>query len=301
MAVKSLAAHYTFDRRELFAEKVVLPFVDAYAAGETPSPCTACNRSVKLGELQDIARRLGAAWVATGHYARTERDAEGRAFLAEGADKRKDQSYFLYASPPELVAKFMFPLGESTKAEVRAEAVARNLPGATKGESQELCFVGAGDHAYAQFVEQRLDPSKRRPGRMINAEGQVVAEHAGVHHYTVGQRKGLGVALGTPVFVRAIDAETGDVHLGNAESLGSHIARVEDVHLAPGVSLPMRAKVRVRYRHEGAEAQLHFADDGTTVLAHFDAPVRSVAKGQTAVFYLGERVLGGGRIVEAMS
>lgn len=293
--------HFTFDRRELFAKEVVGPFVDAYAAGETPSPCTACNRSVKLGELTDIARRLGAQWIATGHYARVERDAEGRAFLAEGADKRKDQSYFLYASPAALVAQFLFPLGHSTKEEVRAEAVARALPGATKGESQELCFVGAGDHAYAQFVEQRLDPSKKRPGRMLNEQGEVVAAHAGVHHYTIGQRKGLGVALGTPVFVRAIDAETGDVHLGSAASLGSHRVRIEDVVLAPGVSLPMRAKVRVRYRHEGATAELHALDTPGAVEARFEAPVRSVARGQTAVFYLGERVLGGGRISEASS
>ena len=292
-------AHYTFDRRTLFAEKVVVPFVEAYAAGETPSPCTACNRSVKLGELQDIARRIGAKWIATGHYARTERDESGHVFLAEGADKRKDQSYFLYASPADLVAQFLFPLGQSNKAEVRAEALQRALPGATKGESQELCFVGAGDHAYAAFVEQRLDPSKKRPGRMLDASGTVVAEHTGVHHYTVGQRKGLGVALGTPVFVRAIDAATGDVHLGSAESLGSRVARITEVHLAPSVTLPMRVKVRVRYRHEGAWAVIHFAEDGSTVVATFESLVRSVTPGQTAVFYQGERVLGGGRIVEA--
>ena len=291
--------HFTFDRRELFAREVVGPFVDAYGLGETPSPCTTCNRSVKLGQLLDIARRLGATKIATGHYARVVQNENGQSFLSEGADKRKDQSYFLYASPPELVSQFVFPLGESTKAEVRDEALARALPGANKGESQELCFVGAGDHAYAKFVDARLDPSKKRPGRLLADNGQVVGEHTGVHNYTVGQRKGLGVALGKPVFVRAIDAATGDVHLADASELGSGEALVSEVHLAPGVALPMKARVRVRYRHEGANAELHEGDAPGTVHVRFDVPVRSVARGQTAVFYDGERVLGGGRIVGA--
>src|SRR5580692_6009202 len=144
--------HFTFDRRELFARTVVSPFVDAYVAGETPSPCTACNRGVKLAELFALADRLGAARVATGHYARVAHSAHGTPFLAAGADPSKDQSYFLYASPRAWLDRLVFPLGESTKQEVRREAIARSLPGATKGESQELCFVGAAPHAYTDFV-----------------------------------------------------------------------------------------------------------------------------------------------------
>src|SRR5215471_2581858 len=170
-------AHYAFDRRELFARAVVEPFVDAYLAGETPSPCTACNRGVKLAELFAIADRLGAEKVATGHYARVVRDADGTPWLAEGQDRTKDQSYFLYASPRAWLERLVFPLGESTKAEVRAEALARALPGATKGESQELCFVGTGKGAYAAFVESRADASRVRPGKIVDAEGRVVGAH----------------------------------------------------------------------------------------------------------------------------
>lgn len=288
--------HFTFDRRELFAETVVAPFVEAYLAGETPSPCTACNRSVKLRELVALADRLGAARVATGHYARLGETADGTPFLREGADRAKDQSYFLYATPRETLERLVFPLGESTKAEVRAEAVRRRIPGATKGESQELCFVGAGARAYADFVEQRA-AGRVRPGPIVDATGRVVGAHEGVHRFTVGQRKGLGIALGAPAFVTAIDAESGTVHVGTEAELASSVARVEDVTLAPGVSLPLEGRVRVRYRHEGAAARIEAAEGGAVIA--FAAPVRAVSRGQVAVFYDGDRVLGGGRITGA--
>ncbi|MFO0680375.1 MAG: tRNA 2-thiouridine(34) synthase MnmA, partial [Polyangiaceae bacterium] len=155
--------HYTFDRRDLFAKTVVEPFVEAYLDGTTPSPCTTCNRSVKLKELFAIADRLGARYVATGHYARVLHDADGRATLYAGKDADKDQSYFLYATAWDDLGRLVFPLGDSTKPEVRAEAVRRKIPGATKGESQELCFVGQGAHAYTRFVEERAD-GRVRPG-----------------------------------------------------------------------------------------------------------------------------------------
>lgn len=283
-------AHYTFDRRELFARTVVEPFVEAYLAGDTPSPCTACNRSVKLAELVELADRLGAERIATGHYARIGRTDRGEPFVREGADKSKDQSYFLYATPRAILERLVFPLGESTKSEVRAEAVRRKLPGATKGESQELCFVGAGAGAYTAFVEERAK-GRVRPGPIVDRDGRVVGAHEGVHRFTIGQRKGLGVALGRPAFVAAIDHDTATVRLGYEEDLVSTTARVDDVVLAPGVSLPIDARVRVRYRHDGAPATV--AADGSIA---FHAPVRAVSRGQTAVFYEGERVLGGGRI-----
>ena len=291
-------AHYTFDRRELFATSVVKPFVDAYLAGETPSPCTACNRGVKLAELFAIADRLGAPGVATGHYARIVRDARGAAHLAAGRDASKDQSYFLYASTPAQLERLVFPLGESTKQEVRAEAVARALPGATKGESQELCFVGAGAGAYAAFVEERAE-GRVRPGAIVDGEGRVVGAHAGVHRFTVGQRKGLGVALGKPAFVARIDADAATVHLGEGDALTSVAADLEDVVLAPSVALPLRARVRVRYRHEGATAEVLASATGARAV--FDLPVRAVSRGQVAVFYDGDRVLGGGRIARAIA
>jgi tRNA-uridine 2-sulfurtransferase len=289
--------HFTFDRRELFAKTVVAPFVEAYLAGETPSPCTACNRGVKIAELIALADRLGAAHVATGHYARLSRTPDGVPYLREGRDPSKDQSYFLYATPREQLERLVFPLGDSLKPEVRAEAVTRRIPGATKGESQELCFVGAGAGAYAAFVEQRA-PSRVRPGPIVDAEGRVVGAHEGIHRFTIGQRKGLGVALGKPAFVTSIDAETATVRLGEGEGLESIAAEVDDLVLAPGVSLPFDARVRVRYRHEGAKGRVELTagGDGTTATVRFARPVRAVSRGQVAVFYDGDRVLGGGRL-----
>jgi tRNA-specific 2-thiouridylase len=288
--------HFTFDRRELFARSVVEPFVEAYLAGDTPSPCTACNRGVKIAELAKLADRLGADKIATGHYARVGRTASGAPFVREGADPSKDQSYFLFATRPEELERLVFPLGESTKQEVRAEAVARGLPGATKGESQELCFVGAGAGAYAAFVEARAK-GRVRPGPIVDGEGRVLGAHDGVHRFTIGQRKGLGVALGRPAFVTSIDAHTATVRLGGEDDLLASRARVEDVVLAPEVSLPIDARVRVRYRHEGAAARVT-ARDARARAAEiaFAAPVRAVSRGQVAVFYDGDRVLGGGRI-----
>ncbi len=288
-------SHYAFDRREMFAHTVVAPFVEAYLAGETPSPCTACNRGVKMAELFAIADRLGAEHVATGHYARIVRDEDGAPWLAEGRDATKDQSYFLYATPRTQLERLVFPLGDSTKAEVRAEALARQLPGATKGESQELCFVGAGKGAYAAFVEASAQGRERiRPGNIVDDAGRVVGSHAGVHRFTIGQRKGLGVALGAPAFVTRIDAEHATVHLGPEKDLLAEAADLEDVVLGPGVTLPLQARVRIRYRHEGGPARVLSARAGARVV--FDMPARAVAAGQIAVLYDADRVLGGGRI-----
>lgn len=291
--------HYTFDRRELFKKAVVDPFVDAYLAGETPSPCAACNRGVKIAELTLLADRLGAAKVATGHYARMGRSDGGDPHIREGVDGSKDQSYFLYATNRDQLERLIFPLGHSTKPEVRAEAIARKLPGATKGESQELCFVGAGAHAYASFVEERAK-GRQRPGPIVDNEGRVVGTHDGVHRFTVGQRKGLGVALGKPAFVTSIDRETGTIRLGDERDLASSEAQIEDIVLAPGVELPIDARVRIRYRHEGAlgrvERSLEDPRGEGRGTIRFAAPVRAVSRGQIAVFYDGDRVLGGGRI-----
>jgi tRNA-specific 2-thiouridylase len=287
--------HFTFDRRDLFARTVVQPFVDAYVGGETPSPCTACNRGVKLAELFALADRLGAPRVATGHYARIVRDDGGVPRLWAGADRSKDQSYFLYASPRAWLERLVFPLGASTKAEVRAQAAELALPGWSKGESQELCFVGGSAHAYADFVAERA-AGRLRPGPIVDDSGHVVGNHDGIHRFTVGQRKGLGIALGRPVFVERIDAETSTVHLGGEDALRSSTAELDEVVLPEGISLPLRAHVRVRYRHEGDAAQIEpGAREGTARLT-FDRPVRAVTRGQTAVFYDGDRVVGGGRI-----
>lgn len=279
--------HYTFDRRARFESEVIAPFVASYAAGITPSPCNACNRSVKLGELFSIADRLGARFLATGHYARIVRDDAGTPHLARGVDLHKDQSYFLYHTPTPQLGRLIFPLGESVKPDVRREALDRKLPGASKGESQELCFVGSGE--YAKFVAAR---TVVKPGSFLDAEGRVVGQHDGVHHFTVGQRKGLGIALGYPAFVTRIDGDTGAVHLGpEAELLGDEV-ELREVHLAEGTTLPLLANLRIRYRHEGAAACVERKPDGQ-VVARFAFPVRALTEGQVAVFYEGDRVLGG--------
>jgi tRNA-specific 2-thiouridylase len=289
-------AHYTFDRRALFARTVVEPFVDAYLRGETPSPCSACNRGVKLAELFALADRFGARHVATGHYARVVRHGLGPPRLAIGVDEAKDQSYFLYASPRAWLERLLFPLGNATKREVRVEAVQRSLPGAHKGESQELCFVNGGAHAYTAFVAERAG-ARIRPGPIVDEGGRVVGMHDGVHRFTIGQRRGLGISLGRPTFVSDIDAEKATVHVGNEDALLARGAELTDLSLADGVSLPLRARVRVRYRH-GGDAALVVASPHSGARILFERPVRAVTRGQIAVFYDGDCVLGGGRITE---
>jgi tRNA-specific 2-thiouridylase len=291
-------AHYAFDRREQFSREVIDPFVDAYLAGETPSPCVACNRGVKTRELFALADRLGAAWVATGHYARVLREGTpARPVLASAVDEGKDQSYFLHMLTTEQLGRLVLPLGEATKAQTRAEALALALPGATKGESQELCFIPTG--RYDAFVEQRAD-GRIRPGRILDAGGREVGQHGGVHRFTVGQRKGLGVALGERAFVVGVDAATATVQLGPAEALGVRRIEVEQAEFRGPV--PERARIKVRARHEGAEGQVKSLGGGR-IEVRFETPVRGVAVGQYAVAYDGSRVLGGGRIahVEAQA
>jgi tRNA-uridine 2-sulfurtransferase len=289
--------HYTFDRRELFARTVVDPFVDAYLCGVTPSPCTTCNRHVKLAELFAIADRLGAGRVATGHYARLVAGPGGKPRLAMAADRTKDQSYFLYATPQAWLDRLVFPLGDSTKAAVRSEAARRELPGAAKGESQELCFAGSDAHAYARFIEERAG-ARVRPGAVVDEGGRVVGAHAGIHHFTVGQRRGIGVAIGRPAFVARIDADRATVHLGAQDALMATAAGVDEVILADGVRLPARARVRVRFRHEAEPAMVASEGRHDRAVVRFDRPVRAITAGQVAVFYdeHADTVLGGGRL-----
>jgi len=245
--------------------------------------------------LFELAGRLGASHVATGHYARVERDAAGVPHLAQGRDRSKDQSYFLYSARREELERLVFPVGDSLKSEVRAEALALGLPGASKGESQELCFVGPGSSAYAQFVHARA-AGRVRPGPIVDDTGRPVGSHDGIHRFTIGERKGLGVALGRPVFVTEVDAGTGTVRLGGAPDLLASSAEVDPFFLREGHTLPLRACVRVRHGSNEVEATIDAGPCGGLHVA-FDAAVRAVAPGQIAVFYREGLVLGGGRIV----
>lgn len=286
--------HYAFDRRELFQREVVEPFVESYVDGETPSPCVRCNRGVKMHELLKLADRLGAERVATGHYARVVLES-GRARLYRARDASKDQSYFLHMLPEAALRRLLFPLGEATKAEVRAEAMALELPGAHKGESQELCFVPNG--RYDEFVRSRAD-GKLRPGNIVDQDGRVIGRHEGIHRFTLGQRKNLGVALGERAYVTRIDQETHAIELGPASELMCREAELAELTLADDVALPLAADVGVRYR--GAPVAADIEPCGTSARVRFREPVRAVVAGQYAVFYRGQRVLGGGLIRRAL-
>ncbi len=285
--------HFAFDRREAFLDQVVRPFIDEYLAAATPSPCVQCNRFVKFTELLGIAGRLGCAAMATGHYARLDTSSGGTE-LHRGVDATKDQSYFLFALQPEQLSKLIFPLGESTKVEVRAEAIALGLPGANKGESQELCFVQTGQ--YDQFIESRAG-SRVRPGQVVQSDGRVLGVHRGVHQFTLGQRKNLGVSTGQRSYVTALDPVSGEVRLGDKAELLRDWARIEDLQLAPDLNLPIEVTCMVRYRGEQHPATVRRRND--SVFADFAAALAPVVPGQYAVFFQGDRVVGGGKIAEA--
>jgi tRNA-specific 2-thiouridylase len=288
-------AHYAFDRRELFAKTVVQPFVDAYLRGETPSPCVSCNRGVKIKELVALADKLGATRVATGHYARLARGSSGIE-LRRAKDQNKDQSYFLHMLEQGVLARLLFPLGELSKAEVRAEAVRLDLPGAHKGESQELCFVSSG--RYDSFVAERAG-DRVRPGLIVDDQGRTVGEHRGIHTVTLGQRRNLGVAVGQRAYVTAIDNETGVVRLGARDDLLASGALLKDATFAQGVSVPFECEVAVRYRGRAMPARVEALGAGQLTV-RFAEPVHAVVPGQVAVFYQGDRVLGGGTIEQAL-
>lgn len=285
---------FTFDRQRDFSAHVVDPFVEAYLGGRTPSPCVACNREVKIGGFVALAARLGAVAFATGHYARSGA-VDGRPALLRGVDRDKDQSYFLHGIGEAALAMLVCPLGDATKPAVRAEAAAQGLPNAQKPDSEDLCFTH-GDHA--GFVADRAK-GRVRPGPIVDATGRVVGQHEGVHRYTVGQRRGLGVALGRPAFVTAIDPTSATVHVGEGHHVDAGGAVLADVGWLADPPEPGRAVLaRIRYRHDGAPAQVTPTAGGAVV--RFETAARAVTPGQVCVLYDGDRVLGGGTIVEAL-
>ena len=292
--------HYVFDFTDVFEREVVQPFVAEYLAGRTPNPCARCNEHVKFGLLARRARELGAARLATGHYARIGVDPEsGEARLRTAADATKDQTYFLFALTEGQLAETLFPVGELTKAEVRAEAAALGLPVAQKPESMEVCFVPARD--VAGFVERRAGLDALRPGAVVDESGREIGRHGGVHRFTVGQRRGLGVATGERRYVQAIDAVSGTVtavpagHLGTAGLLARAVTWAGGRQPAPDT--PMT--VRIRHRNAPVRARVSpLSVDAARVCFEDRGP--AVTPGQAAVFYQSDLVLGGGWIAEAI-
>jgi tRNA-specific 2-thiouridylase len=291
--------YYVVNFEARFEEQVVKPFVADYLAGKTPIPCTLCNNHIKFDQFLEMADGVGAEHMATGHYAQIRRnESSGRWEMLRSVDRAKDQTYFLFGLTQEQLARTMFPLGGMEKPAVRELARTLGIPTAAKPDSQEICFVPNGDYAAfidAYFREQGT-PRESLNGELVTADGKVVGEHAGVHHFTVGQRRGLGVAAAEPFYVISTEPETRRVVIGHGDELLRDAARVNQVNwisIAPP-SEPLRAEVRIRHRHAGAPATL--IPSGDQVEVRFDEPQRAVTPGQGAVFYSGDLVLGGGWI-----
>jgi tRNA-specific 2-thiouridylase len=291
---------FVADYAERFRREVVEAFADEYLAGRTPIPCVTCNSKFKFESLMARARALGASGVVSGHYARVDRDPEtGLHRLRRGEDASKDQSYFLFQLGQQQLAALHFPLGEMKKTEVREVARGLGLANADKPESQEICFIPDGD--YAAAVERIRPDAVPGPGELVDGSCQVLGRHRGVHHFTVGQRRGLGLSSGDRLYVTAVDAERNRVRVGGVDELLAGGARVEGVSWIAGgpPPRPVRASVRVRHRHQGEWAEVEPLS-GERVRVHFERPVHAVAPGQAAVFYQGDAVLGGGWIAGSL-
>jgi len=294
-------AGFPFEIVDLSAEfdrEVVDDFLDEHGAGRTPNPCARCNGTIKFGAFLRLATQRGFDHVATGHYVRASREIDGGWHLRRGADRSKDQTYMLHMLGQRELARSIFPVGALTKSETRAIAERFGLPVASKPDSQELCFAPAGDAG--GFVRDHA-PALVRAGEVVDTEGRIVGEHDGTFAFTVGQRRGLGMALGTPAYVVSIDAAANRVVVGPQELLarrGLVADRASWVAGGPPSDGPFEAEVRIRYRGEDAPAVVR--PNGDTFEVEFRTPQRAVAPGQSAVVYRGDELLGGGRIVEAL-
>jgi tRNA-specific 2-thiouridylase len=278
--------HYVIDERSAFRETVVDPFVRGYASGTTPSPCVACNQHVKLGRLAQLADAMGCASIATGHYARMDGGS-----LRRGVDARKDQSYFLYGVPDAILARLVFPLGGMDKPRVREEGRRLGVPNWDKKDSQELCFVPDGN--VAGFVER--EGRRGTPGEIVDESGAALASHEGVHHFTVGQRRGLGLGGGPPRYVLKVLPESGDVVVGGEKGLYASALVAEGARWIGDRPRVFDAEIQIRHHHAPAKARIELDAEGGFV-ARFASPQRAVARGQAAVVYDGDVVLGGGVI-----
>ena len=293
--------YYVVNHEERFEREVVRPFVQEYLSGRTPIPCSLCNNHLKFDQLLLVARQIGADTLATGHYARVEFDAaRERWLLKRPVDTAKDQTYFLFGLTQEQLSRTIFPLGGMRKPEVRERARAQGLAIAEKPDSQEICFVPGGD--YKRFLDAYLaEQGESLPdtsGELVTTDGRVIGEHEGIHNFTVGQRKGLGVATGSPLYVIQIKGDAGQVVVGGSDELYSTTLRARRVNLisVSDVVKPMRVRVKIRHRHEPAPATMERSGEDE-LLVTFDEAQRAVTPGQAAVFYDGDDVVGGGWIV----
>jgi tRNA-uridine 2-sulfurtransferase len=293
--------YYVVNHEERFERDVVRPFVQDYLSGRTPIPCSLCNNHLKFDHLITVAQQIGAEAVATGHYARVEHDQQsGRWLLKRPADSNKDQTYFLFGLTQEQLSRTLFPLGDMSKPQVRELARNYGLALAEKPDSQEICFVPGGD--YKKFLDAYLteqgDSLPDTTGELVTTNGEVIGEHSGIHNFTVGQRKGLGVATGSPLYVLQIKGDSREVIVGNEQELYSRILTVRRTNLISVADLdePMRVSAKIRHRHEPASAVIEKTGNDE-ILVTFDQPQRAITPGQACVFYCHDLVVGGGWIV----
>ncbi len=292
--------HVVLAMQEAFSRNVMADFVSCYEQGLTPNPCIRCNKTMKFGLMLEQAQALGCQYVVSGHYARIRQDeATGRYLLCRAADRTKDQTYFLACLTQEQLQHIRFPLGELTKEEVRRIAQAQGFVTAGKKDSQDICFVPGGD--YVAFMKEFTGKAYPK-GDYLDLSGQVVGTHQGAVGYTIGQRKGLGIALGAPVYVCRKDMQANTVTLGPNGALFSRALRARDMlfYPFPALTAPMRVTAKTRHSQQEQAATVYPEADGR-VRVEFDAPQRAVTPGQAVVLYQGEIVVGGGTIEEALS
>ncbi|GAP14648.1 tRNA (5-methylaminomethyl-2-thiouridylate)-methyltransferase [Longilinea arvoryzae] len=285
---------YALDVQERFWNLVVESFIERYADGVTPNPCLVCNRQIRWGFMLNQALAMGADFLATGHYARTERDQTGKVHLLRGLDPKKDQSYVLSVLDQEQLQHSLFPLGGLEKTKVRELAHEFGLPVAERADSQDLCFLAGGD--YREFLS-KYAPTASKPGEIVTRSGNVLGQHQGLANYTIGQRKGLGIAAPEPLFVLEKDLIRNALIVGYQSDLGQSTLRTGPVNWI-SVDPPtndLRVQVKIRYRADFAWGILHASDDGCATV-DFESPLRDITAGQQAVFYDGDDVLGGGII-----
>jgi tRNA-specific 2-thiouridylase len=286
--------HHVMDLRDIFSRTIIADFLREYSLGNTPNPCVLCNRHIKFGVLREKAGELGADFLATGHYAKVEKDKNGNFLLKKGKDRQKDQSYFLCQLKQEQLEHTLFPIGNLTKTEVKQIAGVLKLPVMSRPESQEICFIPNNNHA--EFLV-KYAPGQNAPGPILDRQGNILGRHRGIMFYTIGQRKGLGISAAQPLYVTAIEPARNAVIVGTKEqtyAAGLIADNLNWIAVSPPEK-PVKVKARIRYRHPEAEATISPLDE-TRIYVKFTEPQMAITPGQHVVFYDGDTIIGGGKI-----